>query len=157
MIAISQDSSSDSVMTANSETMNSPVASGLSPIGPKATIPITVAPSSGTCVFCAASSAASRECSPRRMAVCIPSATTIALSTSMPIAMISAPRLMRSISTPKGSISASVPVTVSNSVPPTTTAARSPMNSAKTTRTMATDMPRLTRKSFEAACTITCC
>ena len=50
-----------------------------------------------------------------------------------------------------------VPTTVSSSVVPTTTAARQPMKTAKTATTMETDIARLTRKSFEASSTTTCC
>ena len=116
-----------------------------------------MAPRSGIWVFPAVSAAASREDLPPCMAICIPSATTMALSTSMPMAMISAPSEIRSISIAKTAMKNSVPTTVSNRVAPTTTEARQPMNSASTPTTMATDMARFTRKAFEASSTTRCC
>ena len=87
----------------------------------------------------------------------MPSATTMALSTSIPMAMINAPRLIRSISMEKIPMKNSVPTTVNNRVEPTTTAARHPMNSASTITTMLTDMARFTRKSLDAFSTTKCC
>ena len=148
---------SEMPITAKRENRNSPVASGLRPMPAKAMIPMTVAPRRGICVLLAASSAASRDESPRRMAICMPSATTMALSTSMPMAMIRAPREIRSISIEKKAMNKSVPTTVRRSVVPTVTAARQPMKRASTITTMLTDMARLTRKSFEASSTTRCC
>lgn len=125
-MASTQDMSSEMPITAKSENRNSPVASGLRPIAAKAMMPMTVAPSSGICVFDAASSAASRERRPRFMALCMPSATSIALSTSMPIAMINAPSEIRSISMENSFMNRSVPTTVNRSVVPTSTAAANP-------------------------------
>ena len=155
--ASTHDSSSEIPITANNENRNSPVASGLSPMPAKAMIPITVAPKSGICVLLAASSAASRLSLPRRIAICIPSATTMALSTNIPIAIINAPREIRSISMEKIAIKNNVPTTVKSSVTPTTTAARHPMNSARTITTIVTDIARLIRNAFDASSTTTCC
>ena len=120
-------------------------------------MPMTVAPSRGIWVLAAASSAAALLSRPRRIEICIPSATTMALSTSMPIAMISAPSEIRSISIENSAMKNSVPTTVSRSVDPTTTAARQPMKIPSTTTTMETDMARFTRKALEASSTTTCC
>ena len=151
------DSISDMPITAKSENRNSPVASGLVPMPAKAMMPMTVAPSSGTCVFFVASSAAAEPRLPCNIETCIPSATTMALSTSIPMAMISAPSEMRSISIEKIAMKNTVPITVSSSVAPTTTAARQPIASASTTTTMATEVARFSRKAFDASSTTTCC
>ena len=155
-MASTQESSSEIAITAKSEKRNSPVASGLSPIPAKAMMPMTVAPKSGICVLLAASVAASRELLPCCMEICIPSATTMALSTSIPIAMINAPSEIRSISIAPSAMKKSVPTTVSNRVEPTTTAARQPMKTASTATTMATDMARFSKKAFDASSTTAC-
>ncbi len=148
---------SDMPMTANNENINSPVESGDKPIPANAMMPITVAPKSGIWVRFATSSHASRDGFPRRMAICMPSATTIALSTNIPIAMIRAPSEIRSISIEKIAMKKSVPTTVKSKVPPTTMAARHPMNSANTATTMLTDIARFTKKSLDDSSTTTCC
>ncbi len=120
-------------------------------------MPITVAPRSGHCVFLTASSAASSRRFPRCTPVSIPSVTTIALSTSMPIAMMSAPSEIRSISRPNWFMKKIVPSTVRNSTDPTVRPARHPIDTIRTITTMATDSARLIRKSLIDRFTTTCC
>lgn len=76
----------------------------------------------------------------------MPSAMTMALSTGIPMAMISAPRLMRYTLIPKTNMKKKGALKVSASVAATTTAARVPMNSASTPITTITEMARLIRK-----------
>ena len=157
MTARTQDSKSDIPITAKSENINSPVESGLKPMPAKAMMPMMVAPNRGICVLPAASSAASREDLPRPIAIFMPSATTMALSTNIPIAMISAPNEIRSISMEKIDINSTVPTTVSSSVAPTTTDARAPMKTPRTSTTMPTDIARLIKNPLEDSSTTTCC
>ena len=81
----------------------------------------------------------------------------MALSTSMPMAMISAPSEIRSISMFNSPMNSRVPSTVSSRVLPTTTPMRQPMARHSTPITMATDMARLSRKSLMASLTTWCC
>ena len=120
-------------------------------------MPITVAPSSGHWVDVTASSAASRRRLPRITPVSMPSATTMALSTSMPIAMISAPREMRSISMANMSMKKTVPATVRKRALPTVSPARHPMKTQSTPTTIAIDRARLNRKELIASSTTMCC
>ena len=149
--------SSEMAITAKSENRNSPVASGDSPIPENAMIPITVAPSKGIDVALSVSAAASSALFPRAMPITIPSVMTMALSTSIPIAMIRAPRLIRSICIPNTDMKNSVEKTVSPRVEPTTRPARQPMVSISAPTTIATDCPRLTRKLETDSSTTTCC
>ena len=66
----------------------------------KARIPMTVPPSSAQMVLPTASRAASRGPTPDCIRTCMHSAMTMALSTSIPRAMTSAPREMRCSSMP---------------------------------------------------------
>jgi hypothetical protein len=84
-------SSSEISMTRNSERVYSPVLSGEKPIGTKARTAMKVAPSKGMAVCWVISLAALMRSMPREIRTRMPSVTTIALSTSMPSAMISAP------------------------------------------------------------------
>ncbi len=81
----------------------------------------------------------------------MPSVTTMALSTSMPSAMISAPSEMRCIAMPAPYIAISVPATVSTSTAPMISPLRRPMKSSSTTTTMATAPARLATKLSTAA------
>ena len=141
-------------MTAKRENRNSPEASGDSPMPAKAMAPMMVAPKGGTCVLRAASCAASAAGRPLRISTCMPSALTMALSTTLPMAMIRAPRRMRSTLMPKSTVKKKGKTTVSASVTPTTTAARAPMKRAIITPT---DSARLIRKALLASSTTTCC
>ncbi len=89
-------------MTVKSDRQNSPVLSGDRPIAAKAMMATTVAPSSGVDVWPVTSRAASSASIPPLIRTNMPSMITIALSTSMPSAMISAPSEMRSRATPAG-------------------------------------------------------
>ena len=80
--------------------MYSPVLSWLVPMAAKARMAMAVAPARGIAVCLTTAMAASLACSPRCMRIRMPSTTTMALSTSMPRAMIRAPREIRSRTTP---------------------------------------------------------
>ncbi len=88
------------------------------PIALKARMPTTVPPSSGHTVARTTAPAAGATASPFCSRTRMPSVTTIALSTSMPSAMISAPSEMRCIAMPSIHIAISVPATVSTSTAP---------------------------------------
>ena len=87
----------------------------------------------------------------------MPSTMTMALSTSIPMAMIKAPRLIRSTLTPNRYMKKNVASTVSKSDTPTTTEARTPMNSASTPITTPTDRASDKRKLLLASSTTRCC
>ena len=109
---------------------------------------ITVAPSSGQTVCLTTSLAACNLDSPRFMPTRIPSVTTMALSTSIPSAIISAPREIRCRSMASTFITMNVPRMVSSSTPPISTPERKPMNTSKTAITMATASPRFSMKAL---------
>ncbi|OPZ41070.1 MAG: hypothetical protein BWY99_00235 [Synergistetes bacterium ADurb.BinA166] len=87
-------SSRDMLTTWNRLLQNSPVLSGESPIGAKAIAAMIVAPSRGTWVCLTTSIAEDAPSRPLCIPTRIPSATTMALSTSMPSAIMRAPREM---------------------------------------------------------------
>ncbi len=128
--AVTQLRSSEIRITVYSERVYSPVASCDVPIAAKASTAMIVAPSSGQAVCCTVSTAARTLSTPCCSFTSIPSTTTMALSTSIPSAMISAPREMRSSITPMR-----------------------PMKRSSTTTTMATACSRLTRKLLMAVVT----
>ena len=82
---------------------------------------------------------------------------TMALSTSMPMAMISAPSDTRCMVMPNTFISSSVPSTVNSSEPPATTPPRQPMARHSTRMTMAMELARLMMKPLTASSTTVCC
>ncbi len=94
---------------------------------------------------------------PRCFWISMPSQITTALSTSMPMAMISAPREMRSSSIPASHISSSVPSTVRNSTAPMITPARRPIARQSTPMTMATERKTLSAKLLTESLTMRCC
>ena len=118
----------------------------------------TVAPKSGMAAFEAASIAAflrSMPCCTRTM---MPSATTMALSTIMPMAIISAPSDTRCKSIPPMVITMKVPKMGKMSpVMPMIMPTRSPMDNASTTSTMATASIRLIIKSLMESATRSDC
>ncbi len=133
-------------ITENSERQYSPVLSGDRPIAPKAATATTVAPSSGIAVCPTTSFAAVSPSVPCSIFTRIPSVTTIALSTSMPSAMTSAPSEMRSRMIPCICMMMNVPMIVTSRIEPMIVALRRPMNSISTTITIATASARLIRK-----------
>jgi hypothetical protein len=149
--AKSQLSSIEYRITQNSEPAYSPMSVGDRPMALKARMPTAVPPSSGHCVACTTAMAAARRSSPRCRRTRMPSVTTMALSTSMPSAMISAPKEMRCIAMPSSCIAMSVPATVKTSTTPTMSALCTPMNSTSTPTTMTTAAIRLDTKPFTAA------
>ncbi len=106
----------------------------------------TVAPSSGMEGWDAASIAALMRSMPFCKRTITPSATTIALSTIIPMAMMSAPSDMRCRSSPIRAMARNVTtITMTRPVRPTTRDDRSPMASHRTPITMATAWARLIR------------
>ena len=104
-----------------------------------------VAASSGKRVLATADTAESLGVAPCLMRVIMPSVTTIALSTNIPIAIIIAPSEIRCSSIPSAAMMPMVPVTVSNSTAPTMIPARQPMKRHSAVMTVVTDAMRLTR------------
>ena len=94
---------------------------------------------------------------PFSIRTCIPSTTTIALSTSIPRAMISAPREIRSRITPCSCMKTKVPKIVRKRIPPMIAPLRIPMKIIRTTNTIATASSRLTMKPPIAAVTASDC
>ena len=80
----------------------------------------------------------------------MPSVTTMALSTSMPSAMINAPREMRCIAMPSRYIAISVPATVSSRMLPTMRPLRRPMKITSTMTTMTRAATRFATKPSTA-------
>jgi hypothetical protein len=124
---------------------------GDNPMALKARMPTAVPPSSGHLVASTTATAACSGSSPFCSRTRMPSATTMALSTSMPRAMISAPREMRCMAMPSRFIAISVPATVKSSTAPTITPLRRPMNSTSTTTTITTAATRLATKPSTAS------
>ena len=118
---------------------------------------ITVAPSRGIAVCLTTSMAACLASSPFCRRTSTPSTTTMALSTSMPRAMIRAPSEMRSRATPMGARKMKLPAMVNSNTKPISRPLRSPMNNSSTTMTMATACIRLTRKPRMAVLTASDC
>ena len=145
MIASTQLNSSDMPQTSNKEPRYSPVESADRPMGANAATPMMVAASSGKRVLATAETADSLGVSPCLMRVIMPSVTTMALSTSIPIAIIMAPSEIRCSSIPRAAMMPIVPVTVSISTAPTMTPARQPMNRHSAMMTVVIDAMRLTR------------
>ena len=84
----------------------------------------------------------------------MPSVTTIALSTIMPRAMMSAPREMRCMGMSAASIVARVAKIVISRIAPITTADRSPMKSNSVTMTMTSAAITLATKTRTDSSTI---
>ena len=155
--AVTQLSNSDTMITWKSERQNSPVESCEVPIAAKAMMAMMVAPSKGMADCLTTSMAASRAffffCKPTRM----PSTTTMALSTSMPRAMMRAPSEMRSRATPMRSRNRKDPRMVMVSTAPMSKPLRAPMKKSNTTMTMATASSKLTTKPLMAILTASDC
>ncbi len=116
-----------------------------------------VAPSRGTAFWATTSLAASNPSIPCSMRIFMPSTTTMALSTSMPSAMISAPKDMRCRAMLYVSISAKVPAIVSNRMNPIISPLRNPMEIKSTPITMTTDSARFTKNPLTALVTVSDC
>ena len=114
---------------------------------------MAVAPNSGKAVCPITSLAASRGSFPTCMRTRIPSVTTIALSTSMPRAMIRPPKEIRSRMIPFIPMMMKDPMIVVTSTPPMISPLRRPMKMRRTTITMATASIRLRIKPLIEATT----
>ena len=136
--AVIQLSPSEMNTTWKSDRQYSPVPSSERPIAPNAMIATAVAPRSGIACWPTTSRAASSAFCPSWILTSMPSTTTIALSTSMPNAMISAPREMRSSATFQGPMKIKVPLMVRTRTKPMIMLLRSPMKIRSTPITIAT-------------------
>ena len=103
---------------------------------------ISVAPSRLQRGALAPSMTACRRATPRSMACCALSVTTMALSTNMPIAMMNPASEVRLRPSPRNCISRSVPPMENSSELPINTPARNPMTSMMIRMTIATDSAR---------------
>ena len=106
---------------------------------------IKVAPSKLQRGAIAASIMARLRSTPRSMACWALSVTTMALSTSMPMAMMNPASEVRLSPSPRNCIRSSVPPMEKSSELPISTPARNPMTSMMMAMTMATDSARLIR------------
>ena len=118
--------------------MYSPVASSESPIDAKAKIATIVAASKGNAVCFITFEAASLGSIPLLSRTKIPSTTTIALSTSIPRAIINAPKETRSSITPKEFIKIKVARIVTKRTLPMIKPLRNPIKTNNTKTTIAT-------------------
>ncbi len=118
---------------------------------------MTVAPKSGHAVCFTTATAALVRSMPCWRRTSMPSTTTMALSTSMPSAMISAPSEIRSSVTPAADMKMKLPAIVRNSTKPMSRPLRRPMKNSSTTMTIATACSRLTTKLCTATCTLSDC
>ena len=155
--ASNQESSKEIATTWNRETRKCPLLSSDRLMGAKARMPMIVAPRSGYWVRDTDWIAAFFGVKPRRTPTTIPSAITMPLSTSMPIAIISAPSEMRCNSISSTHIISIVPMTVRNKTTPTTVPARQPMKRFRASMTVNTEIPRFLTKSLMACSTTVCC
>ncbi len=153
VIASTQLMESEYRITINSDRQYSPVESFEAPMAAKARMATIVAPNSGHIVCLTMSIAASVAVLPFCWPIRMPSTTTMALSTSIPKAMIRAPRLMRSSITPALSIGINVAKTVRIKMAPITKALRNPMANMSTPMTMTTASIRLMTKLSMAVTT----
>ena len=146
VIAVTQERPSDINTTWNKERQNSPVESSEVPIAANASTATAVAPSRGMADCWATSIVASLACMPCFILMSVPSTTTMALSTSMPRAMISAPSDIRCNEISHGSMKINVAETVSTNTKPIIKPARRPIANNNTMITIATAWYRLMRK-----------
>ena len=102
-----------------------------------------VAPSNPHCGPVAPSISAFRLFTPRAMAICALSVTTMALSTSIPMAMIKPASEVRFSPTPRNDMMSSVPPMEKISEEPMSTPARIPITSMMMTITIRMDSIRL--------------
>ena len=130
-----------------------PLSESDSPKGVKARMAMRVEASRGQRVCLTMARQASRLPTPRITPTMAPSTTTIALSTSIPRAMISAPSDNRCNSQPSIFIRMKVPSTVSSRVAPTIRPLRQPMVTSNAQITITTAAPRLSRKPSTARST----
>ena len=114
-----------------------------------------VAPSNPHWGPVAPSISAFRLFTPRAMAICALSVTTMALSTSMPIAMMKPAREVRFSPTPKNDMMSSVPPMENISEEPINTPARRPITSMMMTITIRIDSIRLMMKPLLASLAMT--
>ena len=138
-------------MTQNKEPAYSPISVGDKPIALKARMPTTVPPSKGNCVPLTTAIAALWACSPFCMRTKMPSVTTMALSTSIPRAMIKAPSDTRCMAISSIYMAIKVPATVSNNTSPTITPLRQPINRISTSTTIATAAAKFSTKPSTAS------
>ncbi|OQC34181.1 MAG: hypothetical protein BWX65_00551 [Bacteroidetes bacterium ADurb.Bin057] len=130
-----------------------PAVSGDKYTGKKATIAIDVAPNNAIAVFFAVLNSAVFTGFPNCKSTIMPSITTIALSTNIPIATINAPSDMRWSVPSKASSTGKVVKTVRTSPEPMITPLLKPMVNISTSITMTTETTKFNIKSLIAVCT----
>ena len=157
VIASNQESIKEIATTWKRDTKKCPLLSSDRLIGANARMPIIVAPRSAYWVRATDWIAAFWGVKPRRTPTTMPSAITMPLSTSMPIANMSAPSEIRCNSTPMIHMISMVPMTVRNRTTPTTVPARQPMKRFSAMMTVSTEIPRFFRKLVMASSTAVCC
>ena len=148
--ASTQLNSSERASTTNSGLTISATDEGARYSGRNENMAISVAPSRLHRGALAPSTTAVRRAAPRSMACCALSVTTMALSTSMPIAMMKPASEVRFSPSPRNCIRSSVPPIEKSSELPISTPARKPMTSMMIRMTIATDSARL-RMNVELA------
>ena len=146
--------SSVRMITWASARRNSPVVSGASISGRKASMVVSDDVSSGTASVRLAASAASRRAAPSSMRFLMSSAITTPLSTSRPSAMMMAAMETRCSGIPHSSMPTSDSRIVSGTMVPTMAPARRPRNSITTASTVSSVWHRLLVASATAAATM---
>ena len=141
--AVTQLSIREISSTWNSDLQYSPVESCDRPIGAKASIAITVAPSRGRAVRRTIREIACCKGCPRWWSIFTPSTTTMPLSTSMLSEIISAPSDTRCSSSLNRYMISSVPSTFSASDAAITMPLRRPINSSSVPTTIASAIRKL--------------
>ena len=156
-MASNHESNKEIATTWNSEVRKCPLLSSDRLMGAKARMPIIVAPRSAYWVRDTDWIAAFCGVKPRRTPTTIPSTITMPLSTSIPIAIISAPSEMRCSSISISHMISIVPIIVRNRTTPTTVPARQPIKRLSASMTVHTEMPKFLRKLVIACSTTMCC
>ena len=157
MTANNQLNSIEYKITQKSEPAYSPISLGDKPIALNARMPTRVPPNNGQSVALTTSLMACSRGSPCCSLTNTPSVTTMALSTSIPSAMMSAPSDMRCIAISSINIIISVPATVSSKTKPIIKPERSPIKNSSTKNTITTAAMRLSTKLSTEAFTDSDC
>ena len=152
--ASSQLNSRETAITIKRSRTYTPAVSGLIKIGKKANIAIRVAPSSGIAVFLPMEVSASLRGLPALRSTRMPSTITMALSTSIPIARMKAPRETLCRVPSKKLSTRKEPKTITTSESPRIMPLFSPIKKMSTTTTISTDSSRFSRKVLSESDTL---
>ena len=151
--AVNQLNMSEIKITINRERQYSPVLSSDVPMAAKPATATTVAPNNGMAVWPTMSLAAFMASMPCCMRIRMPSVTTMALSTSIPRAITSAPNEMRSRVMLPIFIKINVPKMVTAKIAPMIRPLRKPMETNSTSTTIAMEASRFCLKPSMAKVT----